>query len=166
MPPPAYELALVNIFNAAVRVVVVQLVLLPPTVMAAVNVVLAEPLVVILACKVWPDTIAPDVTHAPPLMLICAVAAPVTETDKPPLEHPVKVMVAVLLLTEVFNDCDVRLVNDNTLGDPHVAVLAARKRQFAPSQTSTFVSVVFQRSVPAGLPEQLAPAEAAALPRM
>ena len=99
-------------------------------------------------------------------MLICAVAAPETETDKPPLVQPENVIVAVLLLTEVLNDCDVKLVKDNPLGDPQAVVLAARNRQFVPSQTSTLVSVVFHRSVPTGEPEQLEPADAAAVPRI
>jgi hypothetical protein len=98
MPPPAYELALVNIFNAPVRVATVQLVLDPPTVTVAVSVVLAEPLEVRRTCRVWPDVMAPDVVHAPPLILIWAVPAPETETDRPPPEHPVKVIVAVLLV--------------------------------------------------------------------
>ena len=74
-------------------------------------------------------------------MLIWAVAAPDTETDKPPPEHPVKVIVAVLLVTEVLSDCPVKFVNVNPLGDPQAVVLAARNRQFVPSQNSMLVSV-------------------------
>ena len=61
--------------------VTVQFVLLLPTVTVAVSPVLTEPLEVNRTCKLWPDEIAPEVDHAPPLTLICAVAAPVTETE-------------------------------------------------------------------------------------
>ena len=71
--------------------------LLPATVTVAVSTVLTEPLDVSRTCKVWPDNIAPDVLHAPPLTLICAVEAPDTETDKALLQ-PEKVIVAVLLV--------------------------------------------------------------------
>src|ERR1019366_2034021 len=96
MAEPIYVPHVPKACNDALRVVVVQLVLLPPTVTVAVNTVLAEPLVVIRTFKVWPDVIEPEVTHPPPLMLIWAVAAPDTETDKPPPEHPEKVIVAGL----------------------------------------------------------------------
>ena len=57
-------------FNDPARVVTVQLVLVPPTVTVAVSVVLTEPLDVRRTCNVCPDEIDPEVTHAPPLMLI------------------------------------------------------------------------------------------------
>jgi hypothetical protein len=141
MPLPIYPASVAKTSNDPARVVVVQFVLEPPTVTVAVSVVLTEPLVVIRTCKVWPEDIEPDVTHAPPLTLIWAVAAPETETDEPPA-HPEMVIVAVLLVTDVFNDCEVRLVNDNPLGEPQEAVLAAIKFQFVPSQNSILVSVV------------------------
>jgi hypothetical protein len=64
----------------------------------------------------------------------------------------------------VLKEAPVTLVNDSPLGDPHAVVLAARNRQFVPSQTSTFVSVVFQRSAPVYPAVQAVPAAAAAVP--
>ena len=70
MPVPMYVLAVIKTFNDPDRVVTVQLVLLAPTVTVAVSVVLAEPLEVRRTFNVWPDEIAPEVAHAPPLTLI------------------------------------------------------------------------------------------------
>ena len=82
------------------------MVLVEPTVIVAVSTVLTEPLVVIRTFKVWPEVITADVTHGPPLMLIWAVAAPDTETARPPPEHPEKVIVAGLarVFTDVLKD--------------------------------------------------------------
>jgi hypothetical protein len=75
-------------------------------------------------------------------MLIWAVAAPVTETDKPPLVHPEKVIVAALLVYIVLSVALVTLVNDNPLGVPQALVLAARNSQFVPLHISTLLRVV------------------------
>ena len=106
MPPGRYALAVLKAFNDPARVVVVQLVLLPPTVTVAVSVVLTDALVVMRTFKVWPDVMEPDVAHAPPLILISEVAAPETETAKLPPEHPENVIVAGLrvVFTEVARD--------------------------------------------------------------
>jgi hypothetical protein len=125
-----------------VPVVTVQFVLDGPTVTVAVSNVFTELLAVRRTCKVWPDVIAPDVAHAPPLMLIWAVAAPETETDKAPPLQPEKVIVAVLLVTTVPSDALVTFVNDNPLGVPQEVEPAARKVQLVPLQTSTLPTVV------------------------
>src|ERR1019366_10009954 len=102
MAEPIYVPHVPKACNDALRVVVVQLVLLPPTVTVAVNTVLAEPLVVIRTFKVWPDVIEPKVPHAPPLTLICGLPLPETETASPPLEHLENAIGALLLVETVL----------------------------------------------------------------
>ena len=99
----------------------------------AVSTVLTELLVVMRTRKVWPDDIAPEVSHAPPLTLNCAVATPVTETASATVQ-PVKVIVAVLLVTTVLSDWLVRLVKERPLGAEQVPPLfIASVSQFVPS---------------------------------
>lgn len=101
----------------------------------AVKTVLTEPLEVRRTRKVWPDEIAPDVAHAPPLTLICAVAAPVTETEYGVVQ-PEKVIVAVLLVTTVFKVSLLTLVKDNPLGALQALVVEPMVSQVVPSQYS------------------------------
>lgn len=87
------RLAAVQLFAA--RVVTLHVSAMPPTSTVAVMPVTKDALEVILRPSVWPLVMLPDVTHAPPLMEICA-PAPVTETGVLVLMPEIVTAVAVV----------------------------------------------------------------------
>src|ERR1043166_5714638 len=102
-----------KIFRDPTRVVTCQSALPVPIVTVAVRSVLTDPLVVRRTCTVWPEEIAPEVTQAPPLMLISGLPPPETEATTDPVKP---VMVGVLLCTIVLRDWSVNAVNVKALG--------------------------------------------------
>jgi hypothetical protein len=71
-------LAAVQLFGA--RVVTLQLSVTPPTFTVALNTVENDALEVRRTASVWPLAIVPLVTHAPPLIEICGLPDPLTDT--------------------------------------------------------------------------------------
>src|SRR5689334_3731466 len=84
-----------------------------PITTTALNVVLALPLLVRRTAIVLPELSTPVVAHAPPLMLICGLPPPDTDTLMAAL-HPDGVMVLLVYIVE--SDALVTLVKLNALG--------------------------------------------------